>query len=582
VDNNAVVQQVGQAIQVVGGIAKENYKRNIQEEIATKAQSLELALTARAFPKFANQLFSEYAKDDPIVKNAMMEMGDISNALRQGVLPHQYALQRLSVIKSNAIEAAPEFADEISAAVQDVTGRDPNKAFFAELLAPRQLTEQEKAVQQAEKKIQEQMALTGFDRNTVVTANQARFMADLEDNQLKALTKRGERLSINLKRRARLTVNAVTQDTLVDLMQQVKTGGVVDKELMIAQYNERVDAKIAELIADLPPGANPSIANADINMINIARNRMIGQIKDGSMVNLVTDRRDLLEKGLRLEIMQQSPEMAFAFAVAPGDATKGIDLVAKMQQYGEEGRKLAGELSTVAKLFNETEGARTKFFNYYNKLITNGEIDTPDPVSTEEKNLHAIAAHTAMTSTDPVVQSSALKELVNQHGEDFAFGALEDRNILQAVNPQTMGQALEGLQRTQTAALSNTFPNIARLPAFAASKFGFEGNTLTYKDSATAFEAGIAPGGQFEIQEWVNEFNKVSRISKMYVDGGIMNQALYPNPQDYFRMITKDTFDALNIQEDQRQRGAATTAPAAAPVKWVRGDDGIPRVAGGQ
>ncbi|MEE8597918.1 MAG: hypothetical protein V3S69_00070, partial [Dehalococcoidales bacterium] len=186
----SIVAASAQALSAVGEVVKDNYVTELKEGIATKARSIELALTARAFPKFANQLLSEHAKDDPVVKGAMAEMLDIQNAMAQGVLPSTFAMQRLSVIKANAIAEAPEFASEITAAVQDVSGRDPDKALFAELLSPGavSLSAEEKGIEKAEIKIAETMRLTGATRDEVIEIGRTQQIATLEEQRLKSLT----------------------------------------------------------------------------------------------------------------------------------------------------------------------------------------------------------------------------------------------------------------------------------------------------------------------------------------------------------------------------------------------------------
>lgn len=597
----SIVAASAQVLSAVGEVVKDNYKRELKEGIGRQAQSLELALTARAFPKFAQQLLSEHAKDDPVVKGAMVEMSDIKNAIAQGVLPHQFALQRLSAIKRNAIEAAPEFASEISAAVQDISGRDPDKAFFAELLQPesQSLTPEEEGRRKAEIEISKTMTLTGATRDEVIGLGRIQQMADIEEGNLKILTAKGQRLGITLNKRVELAIPKFNNMIIENVLQQIQVGGVIDPASMALTVNSLYDAKRAELLADLPAGVDAKVIAPALANLERIRSRTATAIEDGSMLSLITKNKDILLKGTQLGVMQQNPQFLLAAALNPSDLTRGLNFLEKAQGT-DFGKKLAGELSLGAKVFFESEGASTKFLNFYNNMITQGQYGNPNPpVTQQEKTAHAMAGVQAAKSKDPVVASRALESIQTAHGEDFAWAALDDHEIFLAVDAKTTGQTVENLQIAQSAGLILQFNQLATHPDFDESRLILTGNTLTYVDelpagtnvggalgfalnTVVATVEGVLPDVLAQpirrsftgLSKFLEEYNRAARISKKYADAGKINAALFTSPQKYLDDITAQGLAGKEEAEKQKATGTSTIAV----LVWEDDAAGIPRL----
>lgn len=596
-----IVAAGAQALSAVGTVVKDNFQRELKEDVKQSTQSLELALTARAFPKFAKQLLSEHAKDDPVVKGAMQQMIEINNAFDKGLLPHQYALQRLSVVKRNAIEAAPEFASEITAAIQDVSGRDPDKAFFAELLQPasQALTPEEEGRRKAEIEISKTMTLTGATREEVIGLGRLRQMADIEESNLKTLTAKGQRLGITLNKRVELAIPQFNNMIIENVLQQVQAGGVIDPASMSLTANSLYDAKRAELLADLPAGVDAKVIAPALDNLERMRSRTTAAIEDGSMLNLITKNKDILLKGTQLGVMQQNPQFLLAAALNPSDLTRGLTFLEKAQGTAF-GKKVAGELSLGAKVFFESEGASEQFLNYYNNTITQGQYGNPNPPVTQlEKTAHAMAGVQAAKSKDPVIAAKALEGLLATHGEDFAWAALDDHEIFLGVDAKVMGQTVENLQIAQTAGLVLQFNQLATHPQFEESRLRLTGNTLTYEGELSAATGiggalgfatnvavltveGLLPDIAAQpirrsftgLSKFLDEYNRAARISKKYVDAGKINAALFTSPQKYMSDVTTAGLAGKEAREEQQVQQQPTTKV----LVWEDDAAGVPRL----
>lgn len=582
-----IVAAGAQALSAVGAVVKDNFQRELKEDVKQSTQSLELALTARAFPKFAKQLLSEHAKDDPVVRGAMTEMSDINNALQLGVLPHQFALQRLSVIKRNAIEAAPEFASEITAAIQDVSGRDPDKAFFAELLQPQSqsLTPEEEGRRKAEIEISKTMQLTGATRDEVIGLGRIQQIAAIEEGNLKAQTAKGNRLGITLNKRVNLAITRFNNELIEEVLQQVQAGGVVDPATAVLSTNSKYDAKRAEILADLPAGVDASVVAPELANLENMRSRLITSLEDGSTLNLITKDKATLLKGTQLGVMQQNPQFLLAASFTPG-MVDGLNFLEKAQGT-EFGKKVAGELSLGAKTFFESEGASQQFYDYYTNVMTRGEYGNPNPpVTQQEKTAHAMAGVQAAKSKDPVIAAKALEGLLATHGEDFAWAALDDHEIFLGVDAKVMGQTVENLQIAQTAALHLQFNQIATHPNFIEGIFKLTDNVLTYAVTdlpgqglfvrtmeslgVTGSTTAAIPG----MGKFLDEYNRAARISKKYADSGKINAALFSSPQKYFDEVTAAGLAGKEAREEQQVQQQATTKV----LVWEDDAAGVPRL----
>ncbi|MEE8597907.1 MAG: hypothetical protein V3S69_00015, partial [Dehalococcoidales bacterium] len=461
-----------------------------------------------------------------------------------------------------------------------------DKALFAELLSPGAVSQsaEEKGIEKAEIKIAETMRLTGATRDEVIEIGRTQQIATLEEQRLKSLTARGGQLGITLNKRVELAIPQFNNIIIEDVLKQVQAGGVIDPVTMTASVNAMFDAKRAEIMADLPAGVDSKVVAPALQQLEAVRARTTKAVEDGSMINMITNNKDILLRGTQLGVMQSNPTFLLATAMNPSDMTRGLNFLEKAQDTAF-GKKLAGELSLSAKTFFESEGAAQEFLGFYENMITQGQYGkaTP-PVTQQEKTAHAMAGIQAAKSKDVVVASQALESLMTVHGDDFAWAALDDHEIFLGVDAKQMGTAVENLQISQTEALALEFNTLAAHPNFVASSLVLTGNTLSYvedlafdtadtstvggfiKGTAVATFEALAPGfiekpirrSLTGLSSFLEKYNRAARISKKYADSGKINAALFSNPQKYLDDITAQGLAGKDAADAQKQQGQST------------------------
>ena len=571
-----IVDAVNAAAKVALPAIRENHIQNLEEDVTGKTDSIKTALLARSNPALAQSLFTEEALANPATAAAFAQFNDIALAVKQGKLPGQFALERLSVIQSDAISQSPEFEQEIRAAMIQATGQDPQKRLFSKLLSDQAqgLTAQEKFDQ----KITFDAARVGLTVPAFVEANNAVFLAQAEEAEFKR-SKVND--TINLRKVAG-AVNNRSGLIMLDVMQaarlQIKTAGGLTPEFttqLQGQVSASIAAATAEVIATAGDAVDPTEIASAIAPLEALSGQIDAMIEDGSLLTMVNN-TNVLNKGLILGEAMQFKDFAIAHSLG---GERGFVEVLKFFDKATNPKTralldalnpsaarqtLLGEAAGGVELVpSPTAGGVVKAFG----RLGNGV----DGLSIQQTNERILAANIAIQTIggNESAHTAAMSDL-EAVSPAHAWTAYDNRKVIAAsLQSKTLQAKFIPLQAQQTAGLATEYFNLSGMGGFRADKFSFVGGQLQFK----AEFAPLTPqGARSEFDKlapaFVRRFNQANKISSMYSRVGILPASRYTNSTDYFNVISTAVQEELEDESQGKKK--------AIIVRWGRDANGKP------
>ena len=340
---------------------------------------------------------------------------------------------------------------------------------------------------------------------------------------------------------------------------------------MALRYRQSAEAIKADLARSLPPGADTSVLNDEYSKIDAELAWMLPMIEDGSLVSLMQDQSDALVRGVRRNMLRTNPRFLLAYAHSPNDTIRALeylDAAGDTEAAPRIGRFISPQVDALL----QTEQGVTTFMQTYGAAVGGEQAGAvPIPVTEDERRMHAAAMTIAMQSEKVDVQGKALASMLEQHGEDVTWASLGNREVFLNIDANAHGAAVENLQRTQLEALKSEYAGLVGSPNFSPDRFGFRDGQLFVGAAAAPGNVGrLDPRSQSVDSEnqalfsWVKKYNRWSRISKMYKDGGKMNAAMFSGAEQEFQAIT-----------DQFRETAEQSTPQV--VMWEKDENGVPR-----
>lgn len=568
-----IAEAVGAAANIAVPAIRENHINKLQDEITGKTDSIKTALLARSNPALAQSLFTEEALANPATAAAFAAFNDIALAVKQGKLPGQFALERLSVIQNDAISESPEFAQEIRAAMLQATGQDPEKRLFASLLSDQAsgLSSQAKF----EQKLRNDAARVGLTVDAFVEANNSVFTAQTEAAEFQRASRNG---TMNIRRVAG-AVNSRSGLIMMDVLQAareqtVASGGLTPQFItqLKGQVSASVAAATAEIIATAGSAVDPTEIATAIAPLTALSGQIDAMIDDQSLLAMVTN-TNVLNKGLVLGEALQFKEFAIAHSLAgPAgflELMKFFDKATSPQARAlldklnpkAAGATLLGEIAGGVQLVPTPNGV----VQQYGRLGT-GTTGLSSTEVTERVIAANVAIQTVGGSEEAHIAAMSDLEAVSP---DHAWTAYDNRKTLAATLQSTSLQAkFVSLQPQQTAGLATEYFNLTALPGFKADKFEFVKGELRVRQEFDPLAPTAARDAfSLEAPDFVRRFNNANRISAMYARVGILPPSRYTDSQAYFKVVVEGV-PSVTTPKDK------TTIKPKPTLRVVRGADG--------
>ena len=540
-----IVEAVGAAASIAIPAIRENHISNLQDEITGKTDSIKTALLARANPALAQSLFTEEALANPATAAAFAAFNDIALAVKQGKLPGQFALERLSVIQNDAISEAPEFAQEIRAAMLQATGQDPEKRLFASLLSDQAtgLSAQAKF----EQKIAEAAASVMLTVPAFLEANNSIFTAKAEAAEFQRASRNGT-MSI---RRVAGAVNNRSGLIMMDVLQSaraqtVAAGGLTPEFItqLKGQLNASIATASAEIIATAGDAVDPTEIATAIAPLKALAGQIEAMIDDQSLRVMVTN-TNVLNKGLILGKALQFKDFAIAHSLGGErgflEVMKFFDKATNPQTRAlldalnpkAAGATLLGEIAGGVELVPTPNGV----VQQYGRLGTG-----TNGMSATQITERILAANLAVQTVggNEEAHTAAMADL-EEISPAHAWAAYDNRKVVAAaLQSKTLQARFIPLQAQQTAGLATEYFNLTALPGFKFDRFEFvKGQLQVKQDFAPLAPSATRDAFSQEAPDFVRRFNNANKISAMYARVGILPPSRYTNSQDYFKVVVE-------------------------------------------
>lgn len=542
------------------------HAKSLQEDLTNKTDALQQALLAQSNPAIAKSLFSKEALENPTTKAAFKEYQEIRLAAEQGKLSPAYAKERLLVIQNEAIANAPEFEQELRAAMTQATGMDPQKSLYSRLLAENASATRLSPEQKAMEELDKEAARLGISREAVqhIALTQAR--AGLLQNELTLKKSTGEYNFLDLEE----DVGNRAGGIMLDLVGQVRAlntsqGGLTPENIqnikLTAGAAYASAARALQSGASGVPADRVASALATLEKQKGAIDRMV---EDGSLQALATSNNTLDKARLEGKLLSL-PDYSLAYLV--GDKPGFLKMVEYLNSTSGNAaaKALLGDVNPSIAGFNRLSSAGV--VQEYGKMGTGVKPTTP-----AEKQNRAVAASLLLSTKGASEEqySTAVQEM-DALGLDLKWSALGLNDVLiNATKSPALKAAVVQTQVAVTSGLASEYMQLINNPQINASNFKVVDGNLVFSDTAQGGGGILGIGGQrgaadsaatADAQDFVKRFNTANRISAAHGATGTLPSTRYSGVQDYWEVITKAA------------RNASAPAPKGddtGPTRFVR------------
>lgn len=199
---NQALGAIEAATDVVKTFGELNLKR-LESEAVTGVQedirAVRDALQINKHPNLAQSFFSAESLQDPYIKDVYSRFTEIQDAVKQGRLPHEYGLERMEAVMSEAVSRRPQFADSIRKAANDTAGANIASKMYSQIMSVN-------PQQEVHIKLQQEAARLGLDVDTYQGYLQQEFIIQQEQAALNFRKTRGNYTANDMAKQVRLGV----------------------------------------------------------------------------------------------------------------------------------------------------------------------------------------------------------------------------------------------------------------------------------------------------------------------------------------------------------------------------------------
>jgi hypothetical protein len=547
-----VVEAVEAVAKVAVPAMRENMEQNIREDVTGQTDSLRLALQATRYPSLRDTIFSEEAMANPAVQQALSEYTLIQEASRSGRLPSQFALERLEQIQLNAVRAAPEFEQEIAAAMQDATGQRPTVQLFSGLLrepgaagkTPEQL---------GEEKLRQEAAFLGIAPSALREISLSKHVFDTNMRKFDFAKAEGTYTANMLGSEVRGRSSEVMLDTLEVARKLVVAGEALTPET-IQQLKARVSSTVGSAYGKLLAQTNGmpidgSTINAELAPLRELETTIGKMLDDGSLQTLVSEQNEVVIELLKQGVLGVE-ELAMSYAV--GGSAGFVQLLEFMNKAGDTaaGKALAGALSPKAGAAFRLQDIGSQVLNQYGKIGSQVPLET-----TESKQARILAAGIVLGTigADPNFQMRALEDIRKYGGEELAWSSFDSDRVLTVTSKSNpLKAAFINMQVATSAGLTEELLGLTAQPGVDVTRLKLENDVLVIEQRP--LEERVAQGraatvSDAALQTFARRFNRANRISGKYQGAGILPAGRYGTAENYWNTIKETAISVARPEE---------------------------------
>lgn len=557
---------VKDALAVALPAIRDNHIKNLKEDVTGQTNDIETFLKLSRNPSLLTSEFGVDAIENPAVRSAFAEFVKVRDASEQGILPQQFALERLAVIQNTAISNAPEFEREIRAAMLQATGQDPQKTLFAQLLSTQAqtLSPEQKGLND----LRRDAFKNGLTVDQQVEVNHQGEVAKLEMSRLNRLKATGQYSLLNAAQETNNRAGSIMLDTMSQVRQELLRSGSLSPEFM-AQIGIQAETTIAASIAAITAGAKGvsgtdiAAAIAPLEKLQTAIN---GMLKEGSMQALLSSKNVVSRSLLEGRLHEFAPELAAAFTFGGPQGMLGLI------QYMEKAPNpatglLLRELDPKQKAaFLLRQVALTDTVKQYGLLGTGVAAETA-----AEKNARLVATAVALgTPGLPEDKQIIVLQEMAALDEELAWTSFGSRKVVTATTQsKSLQAAFINMQTTQTAGLSVEYLELSSTPGVDLDRFEFLDGTLSYRRITEELK-GVNSDATSAASAFASRFNRANNISALHSGTGTLPATRYGGTKDYWEVVTKsarDVIDGKVPEEDTTQSNV---------IAWGEDENGNP------
>ena len=309
-----VVDAVGKLVGVGVEKVRQDFEDDLKSGLNDNLDAVEQGLAAVRDPSVLAQIEDAAQRGNPFFQRAKEAFLKISDGVKQGKLPSDAARLLTQAELQSAINAAPEFTDELRAEAKRALGFSPDSAVFAQRLREPSAG-QKTGAQKGEEAIQKAMAETGLTRDVVVAGNQTIFRNKVDASQINTALARGE-LNAN---QAAAIADLKASDALLGMMNGIQTqmlanGGIYDAEQAKVAAATQLQALKLEALNSLDPAAGVDVRTRVSQQFDNHARTIDSMLEDGSIQNMMTKQTETTQ-AMILNGLMNMPELATIYTL---------------------------------------------------------------------------------------------------------------------------------------------------------------------------------------------------------------------------------------------------------------------------
>lgn len=531
---------------------RENRTKELKDEVTQHTADVKSFLKLARNPELLTSDFGVDAVENPAVRQALADFVKVRDSRDQGILPSQFALERLEVIQNDAIANAPEFEQEIRMAMTAATGQDPAKTLFAQLLRPQAAAGKTDA-EKAESRLQIQMIELGLTREEIVAGGRIKFnnqmrkdqfeinkrnnVVEIQDIASESVKRAGESYGalLEILQREKEATGGIHPDTGANFLTQVRLEKIKVRAAIMKGLNGRLDAKAIE-------DAMGPLDKWEADLTYIVENNLTE--------TLIANRVALKQQMIIGSIMNNADDAA-ALTIGGKEGFLAMKkflnendnpTMARLQQALFDDAANAASLRTAAKggASGSVVSPNRSFGMPSNAMLMNQYANISDgrfdELSAQQKTARRMASNVILRT--PKADPQAIAGAIDTLRDGYGWKAIQHRDVVAtAMAHPAVAKRVIALQTFETGALAFEYET-------ELSKYnGFVPNHLKIIDGQLVYDEGKHTASRdkseaaLNVPGFVARFNRALAVSKQYSRVGILPDSKYTNPEAYLETI---------------------------------------------
>lgn len=526
------IEAATEAVKVVGQLNTQRLEREAVSGVSEDIKAVRDALQINKHPNLAQSFFSKESLQDPYIQNVYSRFTEIQSAVKQGRLSHEYGLERMEAIMSEAVSRRPQFADSIRKAANDTAGANITSKLFTQIMS-------QSPQQAVDLKLQQEAARLGLPVEVYQGYLQQDFLRQQDMSAMQWRKERGAFTANDLANQIRIGVSSVTENIQGEILAQLQQGGVQDVEQMKALARARFTELRNLSLSGLPTSVDGSVINGHISTLDKEEERVLEMIEDGSMAKVAKLKRELGTELALADFREQAPEISKLFDVL-GRGEGAIRIISTWTKYKSNPQAFQGLYAT------EQGGALTLgamlLQNEQAAQVVNGERPAANPQEARLAGFQSALRlkHDVGTDNAPDPQETLrLVDAISNAGLEYSTITLADPQVAQAVKQykETWGQVVNHYN-SDVAALQTKYDDLKRKGVFVDGDLEIVNGGIAISGARRSAKFGAGNFGvdnsmAAEVNTFIRQANQTLRMGQTYKGNGVFPNTVFSNANSY-------------------------------------------------